>query len=344
MDTFISFVRFFLWALKRLAQAVFIVFLLLVLFRILESQTNPDITLFTSKIAAFFTWMGSVLWDVMCYFLDPWHAILLLVLAWPLYHYAHTFNDDVSSKVGALKTAAFDLVRLMETTTDGNDAKGKKLEDIVHRFAIEGAENIATAFGGPANMGDKPEGDGNSGIQIGGSAAVKPFSQVLVPTDLTDVGYRLMERRLGDMSSLGGNMGALRTGLTVFLLLMEHGNISGAFAHLTEHMKKQRDDAKKGLQNFIDLKRFFGLPTTWPKDSEPEEAFAKGLSWYQYLVFEAALSDKNKEKIYAMMQYHPMTPEGKTPITISGAKCLKSMRMYLYNWKNYDQALADPAE
>lgn len=336
VDTFIAFIRYFLDALKRLGQVAIIVALLLVLLRVLETQ-HPSIAMVSHWINAF----GYFIYDVICLLLNPFVAIGAIAIAWPLYHKVFSYNDAVGSKVGALKVAAFELIRMIETTTDGMDAKATKLNDIVYKYAVDGQSKIAEAFNGLATMA-KTSDTGETPVSPYTSS---PVPQVHIPSDLTSTGMEMMKRRADDMAAFGGNAGNLRAGLVIFLLLMEHGSVSGAFGHMIEYMKKQANDEKKAMPNFIDLKKFFGLPTTWPEKGEPEKLASEGLSWYQYLIFERALSDANRQKVFDVMKLYPQTtPEGKDPLTYSGANVLKAMRIYLYSWKIYDTRIADRAE
>jgi hypothetical protein len=339
VDTLIAFIRYLFEALKRLAQVAIVVALLLLLFRVLEAQ-HPSVAAVTKWISEF----GSrSVQEVVWFFLQPLHAIIAIAIAWPLYHKVYSYNDAVGGKVGALKVAALELIRMMETTTDGNDAKATKLNDIVYKFAVEGQSKIAAAFNALATL--PPTTRIEDGSTSSSMYSYTPVPQVVIPPDLTDTGKALMNQRLADMKAFGGSATNLRAGLVVFLLLMEHGSVSGAFAHMIEYMKKQASDESKSMPNFIDLKRFFGLPTTWPEKGQPEELASKGLSWYQYLAFERALSDENRQAVFNVMKLYPQTtPDGKKPLTYSGANVLKAMRIYLYSWKIYDTGIADPAE
>lgn len=273
--------------------------------------------------------IASLLSGAQKIFSNVWCVIGLALIVATLYYYVHRFNCEVEEKIGELKGAAFELVRMMETTLDGTQGKADKLNDVVHRYAVDGQEAIARAFA--ASVATQPT-----------ASAMGMGTQIILPSDLTQAGLSMMEKRLADMGSFGAMNNAVRAGLVVFLMLMDQGNIGSAYINFVEHMKKQRDDGKKALPNFVDLKQFFYLPTHWPKEQEPEELQTRGLTPHQSRVLSTAVK-RGRRAVLNVTAYNPPPPDGKEPITVSGENILKSMRRFLYTpgTKVYDHALAD---
>lgn len=285
---------------------------------------------------------------------DVRRAFVVLLLWIPLYYLYRSnqkFEDKVSEKINALRGAAFDLVRLMETTTDGTAKKAEILDDTTYRFAVTGPAAIVGAYAGPATTGAAPtaaSADGGAPKPAASSTWTSP-NIITMPSDLVDLAHktaqRMTERRLGDMTTLATNTASVRHGLQVFWLLMEQENVQSAHFSLTEYMKKQRDNSGKKIQNFTELKVFFGLPTEWPTGTQPEDLQSAGLSSYEGKAIAEALK-KGRGKVFAGMFYNPPVTGDNAPIVIKGKNVLQSMRRYLYNYNTYNPKLVDqnPAE
>ncbi len=284
-----------------------------------------------NTISAFFKMVGKEL------FKGP--RILIVLALWIPLYWAYRENVKfgylVERKIKALAGAGIDLVRLMETTTDGTAKKATILDDTMYRFAVTGPAEIAGSFKGSATTGTVTPGTGRSGF-----ASTNVIS---LPSDLAlharEIGDQMMNRRLGDMKAISGSVGAVRNGLAVFLMLLKYKNVQSAFFNMTEHMKKQRDDEKKGMLNFTELKVFFGLPTEYPEGNTPEELQNAGLSTNDSLAIAEAL-DKGRERILKGLLYNPPTKEGEKPITIEGEKVLEAMRIFMYKADTYDPSLS----
>ncbi len=268
---------------------------------------------------------------VMSLLFNPQLSVPVILLAAPALYYVHQYNDKVSGKIDALKGAAFDLVRMMETTIDGNDKKHDKLNTIAEQFAVDGASKVAAAFSGSATAKAPEAGS------TGGTSSYTTSHQIVMP-DLVTFADKLRESRLDDMKAFGGNATNVRLGLQVFLMLMAHDNIQSAFTHLTEHMKKQVDN--KSAPNFPELKGFFGLPVTLPDADTVKKLQNDGLSWYEWQACNSALK-RGRKAILDILAYNPPT-DGKPAIVIRGENVLTSMRTFLYSpaAATYNPALA----
>ncbi len=255
---------------------------------------------------------------------NPWLSVPVILIAAPALYYVHAYNDKVGGKIDALKGAAFDLVRMMETTIDGNDKKHEKLNAIAEKFAIDGATKVAEAFCcGTKTTGMSAQGAASTPASAAGYSS---SHQITLP-DFIKFADELRQHRQDDMVSFGGTNSNLRLGLQVFLMLMTHDNIQSAFIHLTEHMKKQVDT--KGAPNFPELKTFFGLPVTLPDADTVKKLQNDGLSWYEWQACSSALK-RGRKDILAMLAYNPPT-DGRPAIVIRGEDVLKSMRTFLYS-------------
>jgi hypothetical protein len=338
MDAILSLIGH-LFALIRWGIKLTVIVLILAIARwLFWPEPIPPLDSFFAQLFNELLETGPLVLGAAKIFSNTWFLIVLALIAAPLYYYVHRFNADIGGKIGVLKGASFDLVRLMETTLDGTQGRAEKLNDIVHRYAVAGPEAISKTAGNPVSVQPPASPD---------ATRMPPPSmgmglQINLPGDLTQAGLTMMEKRLADMKSFGASNNAVRAGLATFLLLMDQGNLGSAYTNLIEYMKKQRDDEKKSMPNFVDLKRFFYLPTHWPAEEEPEKLQARGLTWYQANVLSAAIT-RGRKTILKSTVYNPPTPEGEKPITISGDNVLKSMRRFLYTpgTKLYDPSLAD---
>lgn len=254
---------------------------------------------------------------------NPFLSAPVLIIGVPVLYYVHKYNDKVSGKIDSLKGAAFDLVRMMETTIDGTQGKADKLNIIAKEIGIEGLAKIAAAFSGTATTAQAPEG-GAAGAP--GTPGYTPSHQIVLP-DLIPFTKEIRDGRLADITAFGANATNLRTGLQVFLMLMAHDNIQSGFIHLTEHMKKQVDT--KGTPNFPELKEFFGLPVILPDMDAVKKLQNDGMSWYEWQACNSALK-RGRKDILAMLAFNPPT-EGKPAIVIRGEDVLMSMRTFLYS-------------
>ncbi len=261
---------------------------------------------------------------VACLLFNPWLSVPVILIAGPALYYVHAYNDKVGGKIDALKGAAFDLVRMMETTIDGTEKKHEKLNAIAEKFAIDGAAKVAEAFCCGTGTTRKPAEE--TAAAPAGTAGYSSSHQITLP-DFIKFADELRKHRQEDMVSFGGTNTNVRTGLQVFLMLMTHDNIQSAFIHLTEHMKKQVD--AKGAPNFPELKAFFGLPVTLPDADTVKKLQADGLNWYEWQACNSALK-RGRKDILAMLTFNPPT-EGKPAIVIRGEDVLKSMRTFLYS-------------
>lgn len=281
---------------------------------------------------------------------DVRRAVVVLLLWIPLYYLYRSnqkFEDKVSEKIDALRGAAFDLVRLMEITTDGTAKKAEILDNTTYRFAVNGPAEIIGAYAGPATTAAAPA-DGEAPKPAASGTWTSP-NIITMPHDLvklaTETANTMRERRLGDMATMAASTASVRHGLQVFWLLMMEENVQSAHFNLTEYMKKQRDDAGKKIQNFTELKVFFGLPTEWPTGTQPEELQKAGLSSEEGKAIAEALK-RGREKVFSGMFYNPPVTGSDKPIVIRGKNVLHSMRRYLYNPNTYNPALVEenPAE
>lgn len=267
--------------------------------------------------------------------------ILFIIMLWiPLYlayREYRKFKDKVSEKINALVGAGIDLVRLMETTTDGTAKKAGFLDDTVYRFAVNGPAEIAAAFNGPATAGTATQSASGSGFVN--------TNVISLPADLAqraqETAHKMMQRRLDDMTSFSGSMGYVRNGLAVYLALMKYNNVQSAFINMIEHMKKQRDDEKKKAANFTELKVFFGLPTEYPEGDMPEKLQKAGLSTFESQAIAEALKN-GREKAFENLHYNPPTKDDQEPIIIRGKNVLEAMRTFMYKADTYDPKLAPP--
>jgi hypothetical protein len=266
--------------------------------------------------------------------ITSWPRALIVILLWiPLYLWylaSRKFQDKVSEKIDALTGAGIDLVRLMETTTDGTAKKAGFLDDTAYRFAVNGPAEIARAFYGPVTAGAATQSKAGSGFVSS--------NVISLPPDLAQRAHetadKMMERRLKDMTNHGGNVANVRNGLTVFLALMTHENVQSAFINMIDHMKKQRDDKEKKTTNFSELKVFFGLPTEYPEGDTPEKLQKAGLSTFEREAIAAALK-KGRTKVLKALLYNPPT-NGKRPIIITGVNVLEAMRTFLHKPDTYN--------
>jgi hypothetical protein len=187
----------------------------------------------------------------------------------------------VQDKVGTLQGTAWELVRLMENTTpDGVRNRAMIAENTTEKFAV----------------------DGNSRIMR--SALI---STDQITPDLTAAGLSLMERHANDAAQFRAFRGALRNGISVFLLLMVQKNTDSAFIAMIEYTKRQRD--RRDAPNFAELK-----------------ILKRGLTFWDYLVIERAV--RQRRQIFSGVEYHPPTPAGAAPVT--GDAILVEMRAYLH--------------
>lgn len=255
---------------------------------------------------------------------NPSLSVPVLLAAGPALYYVHKYNDKVSGKIDSLKGAAFDLVRMMEITIDGNDKKHEKLNAIAEKFAIDGLAKVAGSFCGSATAAKA--GEGTAPAASGATTGYTSSQQVILP-NFIEFADALRKHRLEDMVSFGGGNTNLRTGLQVFLMLMMHDNIQSAFINITEHMKKQVDT--KGAPNFPELKEFFGLPISVPDLDAVKKLQTDGLSWYEWQACNSALK-RGRKDILAIMAYNPPA-DGRPAIVIRGEDVLKSMRAYLFS-------------
>ena len=265
--------------------------------------------------------------------LDPWLSVPVILIAGPALYYVHKYNDKVSGKIDTLKGAAFDLVRMMEITTDGTQGKADKLNSIAEKFAVDGAAKIAAAFSGTATTAKAA--DAGAGAAPGAPGYTSSH-QIILP-DIIPFTREMRDSRLADMTSFGAGTTNLRVALQVFLMLMKHDNIQSAFVNLTEYMKKQVDT--KGIPNFPELKEYFGLPVKLPPIDQIEKLQADGLSWYEWQACNSALK-RGRKDILAILAYNPPVDEGKPAIVIRGENVLESMRTFLSSAKTYNPALA----
>jgi hypothetical protein len=202
----------------------------------------------------------------------------------------------VQDKVGTLQGTTWELVRLMENTTpDGVRNRARIAEDTTEKFAV----------------------DGNSRIMR--SALI---STDQITPDLTAAGLNLMERHANDAAQFRAFRGALRNGISVFLLLMVQKNTDSAFIAMIEYTKRQRD--RRDAPNFAELKMVFGLPVDPPDDDELRRILKRGLTFWDYFVIERAV--RQRRQIFEGIAYHP--PAGAGPIT--GDAILVEMRAYLH--------------
>jgi hypothetical protein len=267
--------------------------------------------------------------------------VLFVIMLWiPLYlayREYRKFKDKVSEKIDALVGAGIDLVRLMETTTDGTAKKAGFLDDTVYRFAVNGPAVIAGAFNGPVTAGTAAHGASGSGFTS--------TNVISLPADMAqraqETAHKMMQRRLDDMTAFSGNTGYVRNGLAVYLALMKHKNIQSAFLNMIEHMKKQRDDEKKKAINFTELKVFFGLPTEYPEGDMPEKLQKAGLSLFERQAIVEAL-ENGREKALEGLLYNPPTKDDQEPIIIKGKNVLEAMRTFMHTANTYDPKLAPP--
>ncbi|MEJ2125476.1 MAG: hypothetical protein P8Y47_11910 [Alphaproteobacteria bacterium] len=265
--------------------------------------------------------------------------ILIVIALWIPLYWAYRentkFNDLVNKKINALSGAGIDLVRLMETTTDGTAKKAGILDDTMYKFAVSGPAEIAGAFTGSATTG--------AGDQGGPGTGFVSANVISLPSDLAlhgrEIGDQMMNRRLGDMGAFSGNMANVRNGLAVFLMLLKYNNVQSAFFNMTEHMKKQRDDEKKKVTNFTELKVFFGLPTEYPEGDTPEKLQKAGLSRHEKQAILEALK-RGRGKVLGGLLYNPPTKDDKKPITIEGENVLVAMRTFLYKADTYNPDIA----
>lgn len=280
------------------------------------------------------------------YFICHPRVVVFTIITSALIYYAiqsyHKWNDSVDSRISALKGAAFDLIRLMELTTDGVAKKWETMSDIMYRFAYQGPASVARAINGSPRQGPAQV-QAQLQTQTQGQAQGEGADYTLKGHE---TGMTLIQRRLDDSASFGGNWGNVRQGVAVFLAIMQYGNLSNAYFIMTEHMKKQRDEFEskktKTTPNFGELKKFLGLPIKWPEGNEPEDLQKEGISDHNYKVMSEAL-EKGKEKIEELLKtitYNPPTPAGRDPVIVKG-KILEAMRMYLRNSHAYNAAFED---
>jgi hypothetical protein len=295
------------------------------------------------------------LWQICCFFelaydyfcCHPRLVIVAIILSALIYYGIQSYykwNDSVDSRISALKGAAFDLIRLMELTTDGVAKKWETMSDIMYRFAYQGPASVARAINWSPRHGQ---------AQVQSQVQAQAQAQAQAPSEGPDyttkgheTGMTLIQRRLDDAATFGGNWGNVRQGVAAFLAIMQYENLSSAHFIMTEHMKKQRDEFEgkktKNLPNFGELKKFLGLPIKWPEGDEPEKLQKDGISDHDYKLMTEAL-EKGKGKIEEMLKtitYNPPTPAGKEPIVVEG-KILDAMRMYLRNSHAYHAAFED---
>jgi hypothetical protein len=227
--------------------------------------------------------------------------LIVAIVATALIYYAYrsnsSWNDAVSSKVTALRSATFDLFRLMETTKDGVNKKWDGLSDRWYRFAFEGPALVANAFDGRASVQSESSG--------GGSPRIQTSNIVRLPDDIItrgcSAGESIVDRWLDDKKGFGPKWSAVSQGVATYLAIMQHDNLSNAHYIMTEYMKTQRNDEKKSLPNFGELKKFLGLPTKWPEGDEPEKLQSAGLSDYERKLITEALPE-GKKKVAGLLR------------------------------------------
>lgn len=141
-----------------------------------------------------------------------------------------------------LKGALWDLVRLMERNgKSGASAAASARRELLHHFAVDGAHKVAA--GRPMPMGD------TAGL------------------DLTKLAFELMDRNDKDGSAASRKVNSVRRGVFVFYAMAALDKPRIAFAAMIGHMHHQlRDGEDSGMDNFTEMKRFLGLPVTWPAD------------------------------------------------------------------------------
>jgi hypothetical protein len=275
--------------------------------------------------------------------MSNWPRALIIILLWIPLFFAYLelrkFNDKVSEKIDALTGAGFDLVRLMENTTDGTAKKAGFLDDTAYRFAVTGPAVIAGAFNGPATAGTASRSGSGSGFVNSNVISLPPdMAQCAQET-----AHKMMQRRLDDMTSFSGSMTNVRNGLAVYLALMQHKNVQSAFLNMIEHMKKQRDDEKKKTTNFTELKLFFGLPTEYPEGDMPEKLQKAGISTFERKAIIEALKT-GREKALKDLVYNPPVKDDNPPIAIKGENVLKAMRTFMYKADTYDPSLSSTSQ
>lgn len=282
---------------------------------------------------------GVVLSYITCFFLAIYdffssspRSILFVLPASALIYYIYrdnlAWNEAVSSKVGALKGAAFDLIRLMEMTVDGVAKKYVWVNDDFHRFAVDGPAAIVAAYGRATTQA---AGEGGAPAP---SNTWQSSNIINMPADLIakshETAEALLKRRLDDHAAFGPNYNGVRQGVAAFLAILDYGQIGTANFIMTEHMKKQRDEFEgkgtKNLPNYPQLKKFLGLPIDWPTGDMPEKLQKAGVSDRDDKLIEYAMAAGAKEKALEVLRKMATLKRGEIP---EAESMLEILRKYL---------------
>jgi hypothetical protein len=211
----------------------------------------------------------------------------------------------VARDISLLSGAVWDLVRLMENTPRdafANRSTGRK--DLLHHFAVEGAEKVAA--GRPMPMGD------TAGL------------------DLTKLAFELMDRNDRDGSSTSTRLMSIKRGLFVFYAIVELRRPGIAYRAMIDHMNFQlRLGQDSGVHNFTELKKVLGLPAQWPaSENQVAQLEREGLAIRRKYAIDRAL-DKGLPTIFSGVRYIPPGSAAETVGYTGPADIINQIREYI---------------
>lgn len=230
---------------------------------------------------------------------------LLLIGVIPFVALYYALTGITARDISLLSGALWELVRLMENNPrDASAARSAGRRDLLHHFAVDGAEKVAA--GRPMPMGD------TAGL------------------DLTKLAFELMDRNDRDGSSTSTRLTSIKRGLFVFYAIVELRRPDIAYRAMIDHMTFQlRLGQESGVHNFTELKKVLGLPALWPaSEAQVAEFERQGLTIRQRNAIYRALHD-GLSKIFSGVRYIPPGSPPGTAGHTGPEEILNQIREYI---------------